>query len=238
MSGHSKFANIKHKKNLNDSKRAKTFVKVAKEINTALAKGGSNIKNNKALLNAIAKAKALNMPKNHYLNLIKNFDSKKNTAQNLVLYCGFGPFKTAFLLWCLDENKNRVIANLKSYFDKHNGSLVNKNAVLNYFNFQGQLKFTSSLKNEELVLETILEYEIIDFENKNSYYLISYEPKNKARIEDYILENKKTISVVSNKIEYFPKQKLNLSKENFLKIQKLLLRLDNDEDIVKYIHNF
>jgi len=237
MSGHSKFANIKHKKNLNDQKKAKSFVKIAKEITTALQKGGANLKNNKALQNAISKAKSLNMPKSHYLNLIKNFDSKTNQSQDLTLYSAFNPFKCAFLIWTLKTNKNRVVANLKSYFEKHNGSLVNKNVVLNFFNFYGCLKFKTSL-SENQILEIVFNYDIIDFKNQQSFFIITYLPENKEMIKEMISKNKSKIEVIENIISYFPKNKLILTKEQKLKIAKITNLLDNDEDVVKYYQNF
>ena len=139
MSGHSKFANIKHKKEKNDAKKGKIFTKLGREIAVAVKEGGADPENNSRLRDIIAKAKANNMPNDTIDRSIKKAAGDANAVNyEAITYEGYGPSGVAIIVEALTDNKNRTASNVRSAFTKGNGSIGTPGCVSYNFEIKGQ----------------------------------------------------------------------------------------------------
>ena len=140
MSGHSKFANIKHKKEKNDAAKGKIFTRIGKELMIAVKEGGPDPNNNSKLRDVIAKAKANNMPNDTIDRSVKKAAGDSNAANYVVAtYEGYGPSGTAIIVECLTDNKNRTAANVRSAFTKGGGNIGTQGCVSFMFDKKGQM---------------------------------------------------------------------------------------------------
>lgn len=239
MSGHSKFANIKHRKNEQDVKRSKQFVKIAKELTVSVKKGGPDINSNPSLKSIVDKAKSYNMPKENYLRIIKKasgVDNKTNFEE--IRYEGHGPCGIAFIINVLSDNKKRTVSSLKSYFKKVNGALAQGNSVLYMFDHKGVIKFNTDL-NEDDTFNLIMECaQVEDFKFKENEVEIISSIKDFEKVKKFL--NRKNINDFNEaEIKWIPNQFIGpLEKQNDLdNFYKLKSMLDDDEDVSDFFHN-
>ncbi len=236
MAGHSQFANIKHRKDAQDNKRAKKFIKIIKEIKVAVQKGGTDLTQNATLRNVIAKAKALNMPKDKYLNAINKNDKDVNNYE-YIIYESYLWEGSSIIISCLTDNKNRTAANIKNYLNKMNFKLAHSNSVLFLYNFQGVIRFESSDYSEDDILELLLEHNINDLNKQDARFIIYCNPKNILEIVNILKENNIN-NIKSMDPEYIPFETIKISNENIEKSKKLIETLSNDDDVENYYYNF
>lgn len=229
MSGHSKWANIKHKKAAQDSKRSNLFQKFSTEILVAIKAGGNDPDKNARLRLAIEKAKARNMPNDNIKKLLSRSE-KDPTNFTEVTYEGYGPFGVAFLIECLTDNINRTASFVKSVFNKLGGNLGTSGSVSYLFKVKGQIILDETKYDSEDVFTKLLEFDIIDFSTKNELIIIDVLPANLIKIKEN-LEKKGIKEYLSSEITKIPNSYINLSEENLIKVQKLIDSLEDNNDI-------
>lgn len=240
MSGHSKFANIKHKKERNDAAKGKIFTILGREIAVAVKEGGSDPVNNFKLSAVIAKAKANNMPNDTIERGIKKAAGDAgNVNYEYITYEGYGPNGIAIIVDTLTDNKNRTAANVRSAFTKGSGSIGTPGCVSFMFDKRGQIiidKEECAMDPDELMMLT-LDAGAEDFtEEEDSYEIITdpdtYEDVNKA------LEAA-GIKAAGAEITMIPQNYVELTDEKAIaSLQKTLDLLDEDDDVQYVYHNW
>lgn len=229
MSGHSKWANIKHKKAAQDSKRSNLFQKFATEILVAIKTGGNDPEKNSRLRLAIEKAKARNMPNDNIKKLLTRSE-KDPTNFTEVTYEGYGPFGVAFLVECLTDNINRTASFVKSTFNKLGGNLGTSGSVSYLFEIKGQIILDQLKYDSEDVFTKLLEFDILDFSNKNDLIIIDTLPTNLIKIKEN-LQKKGINEYLFSEVTKIPTSYINLSEENLIKVQKLIDALEDNNDV-------
>lgn len=238
MSGHSKWANIKRKKEATDSKRANIFSKLGKEITVAVKMGGSADPNvNRKLKDVIAKAKSQNMPNDNINRCIQKAagDSSSDNYEEMV-YEGFGPCGTAVIVEALTDNKNRTAADLRSIFSKSGGSLGQTGSVGYMFDKKGYILIekTSDIDEDTLMLE-VLDLGAEDFISEEEYIEILTSPEDFSNIREEI--EKKNLTILEADIRQIANIKKELSDEESDKMQNFLDKLDDNDDVQSVWHN-
>ena len=232
MAGHSKFANIKHKKERADLKRAKVFTRVGKEIMIAVQQGGPDKNSNPRLRDTIQKARANNMPNENIERLIKKAAGETDTSSyEEITYEGYGLNGIAIIVEALTNNRNRTAANVRAAFTKGGGNMGQTGSVNFMFNQVGQIITERELTEEEQLelmefgAEDFLEGEVIT--NPNDL------PKTLEELQN------KNIAIVSAEVIYKPvtyAQELT-NPEDIKKMNKLVALLEEDEDVQNFYHN-
>lgn len=238
MSGHSKWANIKRKKEATDSKRANIFSKLGKEITVAVKMGGSADPNvNRKLKDVIAKAKSQNMPNDNINRCIQKAagDSSSDNYEEMV-YEGFGPCGTAVIVEALTDNKNRTAADLRSIFSKSGGNLGQTGSVGYMFDKKGYILIerTSDIDEDSLMLE-VLDLGAEDFISEEEYIEIITNPEDFSNIREEI-ENK-NLTILEADVRQIANIKKELSDEESDKMQNFLDKLDDNDDVQNVWHN-
>ena len=239
MAGHSKFANIKHKKEKNDAIKGKIFTIIGKEIAVAVKAGGSDPANNSRLRDAIAKAKSNNMPNDTIERSIKkaagNIDGVNYEA---IVYEGYGPKGVAVIVETLTDNKNRTAANVRSAFTKGNGNMGTTGCVNFMFDEKGQIMIEKSdnIDADELMM-IALDAGASDFNEEEEGYEIITSPEDFSSVREAI-ENA-NIPITDAEISMIPQTYTSLTdEEDIKKMNKLLDLLDNDDDVKNVYHNW
>ena len=238
MSGHSKWANIKRKKEATDSKRANIFSKLGKEITVAVKMGGSPDPNvNRKLKDVIAKAKAQNMPNDNINRCIQKAsgDSSSDNYEEMV-YEGFGPCGTAVIVEALTDNKNRTAADLRSIFSKSGGSLGQTGSVGYMFDKKGYILIerTVDIDEDSLMLE-VLDIGAEDFTSEEEYIEIITAPEDFSNIREEI--EKMNLTILEADIRQIANIRKELSEEEEEKVQNFLDKLDDNDDVQNVWHN-
>src|SRR3990167_5990137 len=173
MSGHSKWANIKHKKAKEDAKRGQTFTKIIKEI-TVCAKSGGIPENNPQLRQLIEKAKEANMPAENIIRAVKKGTGElPGVVYEAISYEGYGPGGTAVIIEALTDNKNRTVADLRHIFGRHNGNLAETGSVNWMFEKLGVIRGNAKGKTEDELLEDLIDYNIENIEIDDDFVTIT-----------------------------------------------------------------
>ena len=233
MSGHSKFANIKHKKEKNDAAKGKIFTMIGREIAVAVKEGGPDPTNNFKLAQVIAKAKANNMPNDTIDRGIKKA-AGEGSAVNYehITYEGYGPSGTAIIVKTLTDNKNRTAANVRSAFTKGNGSIGTPGCVSFMFDEKGQIiidKEECDMDADDLMM-IALDAGAEDFSDEEDSYEIVTAPDDLVDVADALSENK--IAVVSSEVTMLPQTYVDVTDEETVKqIRRILDLLDVDDDV-------
>ena len=240
MSGHSKFANIKHKKEKNDAAKGKVFTIIGREIAVAVKEGGPDPANNSRLRDVIAKAKANNMPNDTIERGIKKAAGDINSVNyEYVSYEGYGPNGTAIIVNALTDNKNRTAANVRSAFTKGYGNIGTPGCVSFMFDEKGQIiidREVCDMDPDELMM-IALDAGADDFIEEDDSFEILTTP-DKFEAVKTALENEK-IEMVDAEVTMIPQTYVTLTDENDIKnIRKTLDLLDDDDDVQQVYHNW
>ena len=241
MSGHSKFANIKHKKEKNDAAKGKIFTKLGKELAVAVKEGGSaDPANNSRLRDVIAKAKANNMPNDTIERNIKKADSDANAANyEHITYEGYGPNGTAIIVEALTDNKNRTASNVKNAFTKGNGNVGTPGCVSFMFDKKGQIiidKEECDLDADELMMMA-LDAGAEDFSEEEDSFEIITDPDDFSAVRETL--EKEGIPMMEADVTMIPQTWVELTDENDIKyMNRLLDLLDDDDDVQAVYHNW
>lgn len=240
MAGHSKFANIKHKKAKNDAQKGKVFTKLGRELAVAVKTGGSADPSlNRKLADVIAKAKASNMPNDTIDRSIKKAagEGDANSYESIV-YEGYGPEGIAVIVECLTDNKNRTAANVRSAFTKGKGNLGTSGSVTFMFDKKGQIIIEKSAKIEEDELMMLaLDSGAEDFVAEEDGYEIITDPDNFSDVNDALLNA--GYQPISAEVTQIPQTTTDLSDADSIKaMNKLLDLLEDDDDVQNVYHNW
>lgn len=240
MSGHSKFANIKHKKEKNDAAKGKIFTKIGKELSVAVKEGGSaDPANNSRLRDVIAKAKANNMPNDTIDRNIKKADAMGDASFEHITYEGYGPNGTAIIVETLTDNKNRTASNVKNAFTKGSGNVGTPGCVAFMFDQKGQIiidKEEYDGDSDELMM-LALEAGAADFSEEEDSYEVLTEPEDFSQVRLSLEES--GIPMLQADITMIPQTSVELSAEEDIRnIHKTLDLLDDDDDVQNVYHNW
>ena len=233
MSGHSKFANIKHKKEKNDAAKGKIFTIIGREIDIAVKEGGPDPANNSKLRDVIAKAKSNNMPNDTIDRGIKKAAGDVNSVNyEHVTYEGYGPGGIAIIVEALTDNKNRTAANVRSAFTKGSGSIGTQGCVSYSFDQKGQIiidKEECDLEADDLMM-IALDAGAEDFTEEEDSYEIVTDPDEFSTVRQALEEQ--GIAMASADITMIPQNYVALTDENALKqLNRTLDLLDEDDDV-------
>lgn len=240
MSGHSKFANIKHKKEKNDAKKGKIFTIIGREIVIAVKEGGPDPANNSKLRDVIAKAKANNMPNDTIERGIKKAagDANADNYERLT-YEGYGPNGVAIIVETLTDNKNRTAANVRSAFTKGNGNIGTPGSVSFMFDKKGQIiiaKEDCEMDADDLMM-IALDAGAEDFNEEEDAYEVLTDPDEFSNVRDAL--EKEGIVMAEAEVAMIPQTYVELTDETAIKnLQKTLDLLDDDDDVQYVWHNW
>ena len=240
MSGHSKFANIKHKKEKNDAAKGKIFTRIGREIAVAVKEGGADPNNNSKLRDIIAKAKSNNMPNDTIDRSIKKAAGDANAAnyENLV-YEGYGPSGTAIIVSTLTDNKNRTAANVRAAFTKGGGNVGPTGCVSFMFDDKGQIivdKEECEMDADELMM-VALEAGAEDFSEEEDSFEITTAPDDFTAVRESL--EAQGIPMLSAEVTKIPQTWVELSDEGDVKkMRRILDLLDEDDDVQEVYHNW
>ena len=240
MSGHSKFANIKHKKEKNDAAKGKIFTILGREIAVAVKEGGPDPANNYKLAQVIAKAKANNMPNDTIDRGIKKAAGDVgNVNYEYITYEGYGPNGIAIIVNALTDNKNRTASNVRSAFTKGQGSIGTPGCVSFMFDEKGQIiidKEECDMDADELMM-VALDAGADDFNEEDDSFEILTAPEAHADVDAALREA--GIALASSEVTMIPQNYVELTDETAIKnLNKTLDLLDEDDDVQSVYHNW
>lgn len=240
MSGHSKFANIKHKKEKNDAAKGKIFTIIGREIAIAVKEGGPDPANNSKLRDVIAKAKSNNMPNDTIDRGIKKAAGDVgNVNYETVTYEGYGPSGTAIIVKALTDNKNRTAANVRNAFTKGQGNIGTQGCVSYMFDEKGQIivdKEECEMEADDLMMAA-LDAGADDFAEEEDSFEILTAPENFSAVRESL--EQQNIPMASAEVTMLPQTYVTLTEEADLNnIQRILDFLDEDDDVQEVYHNW
>lgn len=230
MAGHSKWKQIKHKKAILDSKRGKSFTKLIKEITIASRLGGPDPDGNPKLRLLLEKAKEINMPQDNSTRAIKRGSGElPGMHYERYMYEGYGPGNIAILIEVLTDNKNRAVAELRTFFNKKNGILAESGAVSWMFNKLGVIKLEKSSISEDILIDSLLAHEVKDIHQEENYFVVTCDPKALDEVKKVILDLGSKVE--SAEIEFVPQNYISLNGEVEDKAHEFLTSLEDLEDV-------
>ena len=240
MSGHSKFANIKHKKEKNDAAKGKIFTILGREIAVAVKEGGPDPANNYKLAQVIAKAKSNNMPNDTIERGIKKAAGDLgNVTYEFCTYEGYGPKGIAIIVDCLTDNKNRTAGNVRSAFTKGNGNMGTSGCVSYMFDKKGQIiidKEECEMDADELMM-IALDAGAEDFAEEEDSFEVITDPDEFSAVREAL--EAEGIPMISAEVTMIPQNYVELTDEADIKaLNKTLDLLDDDDDVQNVYHNW
>ena len=236
MSGHSKWNNIRRKKEKTDGQRAKIFTKIGRELSVAVKEGGADPNSNSKLRDCIAKAKSNNVPNDNIERIIKKAASS-NESNNFedITYEGYGPCGVAIIVETLTDNRNRTAGNLRHYFSKYGGNLGSSGCVSFMFEQKGVIVIDSADKDISTLEDDVIEAGAEDFTNEDECFVVYTEKGDYENIYKFLEE--KGYKFISSEIGMVPNSYANVNEEEAEKVNVLLDILDEDEDVKNVWHN-
>ena len=240
MSGHSKFANIKHKKEKNDAAKGKIFTIIGREIAIAVKEGGPDPANNSKLRDVIAKAKANNLPNDTIDRGIKKAAGDSGSVNyEQVTYEGYGPSGTAIIVKALTDNKNRTAANVRNAFSKGQGSIGTQGCVSYMFDEKGQIiiaKEDCDMDADDLMM-LALDAGADDFSEEEDSFEVLTAPESFSVVREAL--EKEGIPMASAEVTMLPQTYVTLTEDaDLTNIQRILDFLDEDDDVQEVFHNW
>ncbi len=240
MSGHSKFSNIKHKKEKNDAAKGKIFTVIGREIAVAVKEGGADPANNSKLRDVIAKAKANNMPNDTIDRGIKKAAGDANSVNYVTItYEGYGPNGTAIIVDALTDNKNRTASNVRNAFTKGGGNVGTTGCVSFMFDKKGQIiidKEECDMDADDLMM-IALDAGAEDFDEEEDCFEVLTAPDDFSAVREAL--EAENVSMASAEVTMVPQTYVELTDENDIKkMNKILDLLDEDDDVQAVYHNW
>jgi len=239
MSGHSKFANIAHKKAANDAAKGKIFTRLGKEIMVAVKEGGPDVNNNSKLRQVVAKAKASNMPNDTIDRAIKKAASSDMTDYESVTYEGYGPNGTAIIVEALTDNRNRAASNIRNAFTKGGGNVGTPGCVSFMFDKKGQMIVAKEEcdKDADELMMMALDAGAEDFSDADDSFEITTAPEDFDAVHKALEEQ--NIPMASAEVTMIPQTYVTLTDEaDITNIGRILDFLDDDDDVQEVYHNW
>ncbi len=238
MSGHSKWNNIKRKKEATDAVKAKIFTKIGREISVCVKEGGPDPNNNAKLRELIAKAKSNNVPNDNIDRVIKKAsgEGSKNDYEAMV-YEGYGPSGVAVIVECLTDNKNRTAADVRHYFDKYGGNLGTIGCVSFMFSTKGIVVVENTGIDEDTAMEDCFECGGDDLTVEEESIIMECDPTAVSDMREAL--EAKGYTVLSAEAEKVPSTYTTLTDEDSIKKMQLLLdHLEENDDVQNVYHNW
>ncbi len=236
MSGHSKWNNIKRKKEKTDGAKAKIFTKVGREISVAVREGGSDPNNNGKLRDLIAKAKGLNVPNDNIQRIIKKAEGLDKTEFEAITYEGYGPGGIAMMVETLTDNRNRTAADMRHYFDKNGGNLGAMGCVSYLFTKKGMIVLDLEDKDADQAMMDALDAGAEDFDAGEDMAQVTTDPDMFSDVRQALED--KGYSFLSADIAMIPSTTTVLSDEaQMVSMAKLLDALEDNDDVQNVWHN-
>ena len=239
MSGHSKWANIKHKKEKTDAQKAKIFTKIGKEITIAVKAGGGDPNNNSKLRDLILKAKSNNVPNDNIERTIKKALGASNETYEEIVYEGYGPAGIAVIVETTTDNRNRTAGNVRSYFSKYHGNMGQTGCVSYLFADKGHIVISNEDEDidEDKLMETALEAGAEDFVADEGIFEIFTEPDDLFAVKEAIEAS--GYAILSAEQDKIPSNYVTLDNEDDIKFMSLLIEhLEDDDDVMNVYHNW
>ncbi len=236
MSGHSKWNNIKRKKEKTDFERAKIFTKIGRELAVAVREGGADPTVNFKLRDCISKAKSNNVPNDNIERIIKKAASSSE-GENFedITYEGYGPFGVAVIVETLTDNRNRTAGNIRHYFSKYGGNLGASGCVSFMFSKKGVIVIQTEETDLSSLEEDAIEAGASDFQSDEDIFIVYCEKEDYENVYEYL--KNKNYSFVSSEIAMVPNTYVSLNEEESEKVNTLLDILEEDEDVKNVWHN-
>ena len=237
MSGHSKWNNIKRKKEKTDGARAKVFTKIGREISVAVRDGGPNPASNSKLADLIAKAKRMSVPNDNIQRIIKKAEGGDKTEFEAITYEGYGPGGVAVMVETLTDNRNRTAADLRHYFDKNGGNLGAMGCVGFLFSQKGVIDISLEDKDADEAMLDALDAGAEDFSEEEDSYEILTAPDDFSAVREAL--EKAGLPIAEAQVAMIPQTYVELTDEQALKdLQRTLDLLDDDDDVTDYWTNW
>jgi len=239
MSGHSKWNNIKNKKEKTDAQKAKVFTKIGKEIAIAVRAGGPDPNVNRKLKDLIAKAKSLNVPNDNIERSIKKASGADGVAYEEITYEGYGPSGIAVIVETATDNRNRTASEMRHYFDKYGGNLGQTGCVSFMFDDKGVIIITNEDEDidEDALMETALEAGAADFASEDGVFEIYTETDDLDFVKDAL--EAAGYKIESAELDKIPQSYITLESEDDIKNMNLLLeKLEDNDDVQDVYHNW
>lgn len=239
MSGHSKFANIAHKKAANDAAKGKIFTRLGKELMIAVKEGGPDVNNNSKLRQVVAKCKAANMPNDTIDRAIKKAASNDMSNYESVTYEGYGPNGTAIIVEALTDNRNRAASNIRNAFTKGGGNVGTPGCVSFMFDKKGQMIVAKEEcdKDADELMMMALDAGAEDFNEEDDCYEITTAPDDFDAVNEALTND--GITFASAEVTMIPQTYVELTSEDDLKkMRRILALLDEEDDVQNVYHNW
>ncbi len=239
MSGHSKWNNIKHKKEKSDAAKAKIFTKIGKEMCVAIKAGGPDPNNNSKLRDLIAKAKANNVPNENIQRTIKKFSENNDINYEEITYEGYGPSGVAVIVETSTDNRNRTAANVRAAFNKYGGNMGTNGCVAFLFEEKGVITILDEDEelDEDKVMEDALECGAEDIKCDEGEYSIYTAVEDLDSVRDAILALGYKIDTAD--LAKVPSTYVELQNEEDVEnMEKMLDKFNEDDDITAVYHNW
>ena len=238
MSGHSKWANIKHKKEKTDAQRAKIFTKLGRELAVAVKEGGPDPESNSKLKDAIAKAKSNNMPNDNINRCIQKAAGGNDDANyEDITYEGYGPNGVAVIVEAMTENKNRTAGDVRHYFDKFGGNLGTNGCVSWMFDKKGVILIDGADSDEDAVMMDALDAGAEDFSAEDGIFEILTDPDAFSEVRETL--EQKGYSFLDASVQMIPQNTVAIDDEKQrLMMNKLLENLEDSDDVQEVYHNW
>ena len=239
MSGHSKWSNIKHKKEKSDAAKAKVFTKIGKEMAIAVRDGGPEPASNTKLRDLIAKAKSLNVPNDNIKRIIEKASGADSVDYEEITYEGYGPCGVAVIVTTATDNRNRTAGNIRHYFDKFHGNMGQNGCVSYLFEDKGLILIDNEEAelDEDSVMEAALEAGASDFKADESVFEIYTEPDDLYAVREAL--EAAGYKIESAELDKVPTSYITLESEDDIKYMNGLLDyLEEDDDVQDVFHNW
>lgn len=235
MSGHNKWSTIKRKKGALDAKRSKIFSKIIKDITIAVKESGPDPDGNPKLRLAIANAKGANMPKDNIQRAISKASDKDSAALQEVTYEGYAPHGIAVFVECTTDNVQRTVANVRSYFNKYNGSLGTNGSLSFLFDRKGIFTVPQGNINQEEFEMAVIDGGAEDIVLEDGYFTITTAMEDFGQMMKTLEQLK--IEPETAQLQRIPKNTEKLGIEEAKKVMKLIDAFEDDDDVQNVYHN-
>ena len=236
MSGHSKWHNIQAKKGKMDAKRGKIFTKIGKEIAVAVKEGGANLDGNSRLKDAVAKAKAANMPNDNIQRAIKKAAGEGDSVNyESIVYEGYGPSGVAVMVEVLTDNKNRSAGNVRSAFTKGGGNMGTSGCVGFMFQKKGEIVIEKAELDEDEIMMMALDAGAEDFASEEEVFIVTTSPEDFGTVREAL--EAEGLEFLEAGVKMIPDTYTEIDEEAAKKFQKMLDLLEDDDDVQEVYHN-
>ncbi len=237
MAGHSKWANIKHRKSAKDAQKSKRFGRLIRELTMAAKQGGTNVDSNPRLRIALQNAKSANMPKDNIIRAMAKGESKDAVHYKEVTYEGYGPKGIAVIVECMTDNIKRTVAAIRSIFTKYGGSMSKKGALTFLFDRKGV--FNVSIEEDTDIAPAwtlpIIDLGAENIEKVENHWMITCPLVNFGAIQQYI--EKHAIIIQDTSLPYIANTLVSIDKATASKIEHMIEALEAQEDVQHIFHN-